>query len=89
MDRYDQVRSIEGVIFQKVLDHADDHTVAMNIYPSPPARDLNLVTNGQPEGLVLIFLAWVLTDGQQYLPEMGYVSLPQEQLDNQLGKLGY
>jgi phosphate transport system substrate-binding protein len=56
-------------------------------YPSPPARDLNLVTQGQPEGLVKAFITWVLTDGQSYVAEAGYISLPQEKLDEELGKL--
>ena len=56
-------------------------------YPSPPARDLNLVTQGQPEGLVKAFITWVLTDGQKYVAEAGYISLPQEKLDEELGKL--
>jgi phosphate transport system substrate-binding protein len=56
-------------------------------YPSPPARDLNLVTQGQPEGLVKAFITWVLTDGQDYVAEAGYISLPQEKLGEELGKL--
>jgi phosphate transport system substrate-binding protein len=56
-------------------------------YPSPPARALNLVTNGKPSGLVLAFLEWVLSEGQQFVGEAGYVALPQEQLDAALAKL--
>jgi len=62
--------------------------VALDRYPSPPARDLNLVTKGQPEGLTQAFIIWILTDGQQYLSEMGYVALPQDKLDIELNKLG-
>jgi len=61
--------------------------VAMNEYPSPPARDLNLVTNGAPSALVQAFLIWVLTDGQVYLDEAGYVALPVPQLAVELEKL--
>jgi phosphate transport system substrate-binding protein len=61
--------------------------VATGQYPSPPARDLNLVTQGQPEGLVKAFITWVLTAGQNYVDEAGYISLPQEKLDDELGKL--
>ena len=64
------------------------NAVALSNYPSPPARDLNLVTKGQPGGITLAFMTWILTDGQQYLVEMGYVALPQDKLDEELGKLG-
>ena len=56
-------------------------------YPSPPARDLNLVTKGKPGGRAKEFLVWILTDGQQYVNEVGYVPLSQEKLDQELAKL--
>lgn len=49
-------------------------------YPSPPARALYLVTKGQAEGAAAEFMRWVLTDGQAYVTETGYVQLPEEQL---------
>ncbi len=55
------------------------------IYPSPPARDLYLVTKGKPKGLVRDFLIWILTDGQQYISETGYIS--PSNLQEQLEKL--
>ena len=61
--------------------------VATGRYPSPPARDLNLVTQGKPEGLVKAFITWVLTDGQDYVAEAGYIALPQDRLDAELEKL--
>jgi phosphate transport system substrate-binding protein len=61
--------------------------VATGRYPSPPARDLNLVTRGQPEGLAKTFIAWILTDGQRYVDEAGYVSLPSDRLGTELEKL--
>ncbi len=61
--------------------------VATGQYPSPPARDLNLVTQGKPSGLPKAFIAWVLTAGQSYVNEAGYISLPQEKLDEELGRL--
>ena len=64
------------------------NAVALNYYPSPPARDLNLVTKGQPVGLSQAFIAWILADGQQYLVEMGYIALPQDKLDAALNTLG-
>lgn len=61
--------------------------VAEGRYPSPPARDLNLVTHGKPTGLAKSFIAWVLTDGQNYVDEAGYISLPKDRLDEELRKL--
>jgi phosphate transport system substrate-binding protein len=61
--------------------------VATGKYPSPPARDLNLVTKGKPNGVTLDFITWILTDGQQYVNEAGYVQLTQEQLEAALQKL--
>jgi phosphate transport system substrate-binding protein len=63
------------------------NAVASGAYPSPPARDLNLVTRGQPPGLVKEFVIWVLTDGQVYLGEVGYIPLTDQQLSTQLSKL--
>ncbi len=56
-------------------------------YPSPPARDLNLVTKGKPNGIVNDFIKWTLTDGQQYIPEQGYVVLPQSVINDGLKKV--
>jgi phosphate transport system substrate-binding protein len=51
------------------------------VYPSPPARDLYLVSGGKPKNsLVTIFLNWVLTDGQKYVNEAGYVAVSQEKI---------
>lgn len=61
--------------------------VAAGKYPSPPARLLYLVTDGKPTGLVQMFILWVLTDGQAYVGEGGYVKLTQEQLTESLNKI--
>ena len=61
--------------------------VAEGKYPSPPARELNLVTNGKPAGIVRDFIAWILTDGQQYVSESGYITLSAEQLAEALQKV--
>jgi len=63
------------------------NAVAEERYPSPPARDLNLVTKGKPDGLADTFVRWVLSDGQVYVPEVGYIPLSQEQLTTELKKL--
>jgi phosphate transport system substrate-binding protein len=62
--------------------------VMSGAYPSPPARDLYLVTQTEFKGLTAEFVRWILTDGQQYLAEVGYISLTEEQIDSALQKLG-
>jgi phosphate transport system substrate-binding protein len=58
------------------------------VYPSPPARDLYLVSAGKPVNKeVLAFLNWILTDGQKYLSEAGYVSVSPDKLKAGLEKL--
>jgi phosphate transport system substrate-binding protein len=57
-------------------------------YPSPPARDLYLVTKGKPiKPEVIAFLEYVLTEGQQFAKETGYIGLSQEELDTEIKKL--
>jgi ABC-type phosphate transport system substrate-binding protein len=62
--------------------------IATGVYPSPPARDENLVTKGEFKGIAKEFVRWILTDGQKYCSEIGYVPLTEEQVENQLAKLG-
>ncbi len=66
---------------------AAQNAVADGKYPAPPARDLNLVTRGKPEGLVKTFLQWTMTDGQAFVGEAGYISLSPGKLQAELGKL--
>jgi phosphate transport system substrate-binding protein len=61
--------------------------VSSGKYPSPPARFENLVTKGKPAGLVKLFIEWILTDGQQYLDQAGYVQLTSEQQADSLAKI--
>jgi phosphate transport system substrate-binding protein len=57
-------------------------------YPSPPARDLYLVTRGKPtKPLVVAFLEYVLTEGQKYAAETGYIGLSEKKLQAELSKL--
>lgn len=70
----------------KVKDDAFN-AVANGTYPSPPARFENLATRGQPTGLTLAFIEWILTDGQQYLEQAGYVPLTADQQAESLTKL--
>ncbi|MBX7141836.1 MAG: substrate-binding domain-containing protein [Chitinophagales bacterium] len=69
------------------LDAIDD-AIRTGAYPSPPARQLFLVSKGKPNNpLVVAFLQWVLTEGQKYVDESGYVNLPEEQLKKQAAAL--
>lgn len=62
--------------------------IAEGKYPSPPARDLYFVTKGLPaRPAVRDFLAWVLSDGQKFVTETGYIALPAETLKAELAKL--
>jgi phosphate transport system substrate-binding protein len=57
-------------------------------YPSPPARDLYFVSKGKPTNEVAVaFMNWVLTDGQKFVNESGYVQLPAEKIKSEMGKL--
>ncbi len=62
--------------------------IADGRYPSPPARALNIATKGKFSGATQEFVEWILTDGQQYVPETGYVKLSDDELAAQLEKLG-
>lgn len=69
---------------ENFYDTMDDVMKAINEgrYPSPPARDLYFVAKGKPENpLVLAFLRWVLTDGQKFVPEAGYVTISPDKIN--------
>ncbi|QEC53649.1 phosphate transport system substrate-binding protein [Anseongella ginsenosidimutans] len=71
-------------------DHAGSllKAIAGGKYPSPPARELYFVSDGLPENkAVLAFLKWILTDGQQYVKEAGYVPVDTAILQSELQKL--
>jgi len=62
--------------------------IASGIYPSPPARDLYLLTKENLKGLTKEFMRWILTDGQKYVEETGYIRLTKSQVNVALKKLG-
>jgi phosphate transport system substrate-binding protein len=63
--------------------------IANGKYPSPPARELYLVSKGKPEKKeVLAFLEYILTKGQELNVPVGYIAISQEKLQNSLNKLG-
>lgn len=62
--------------------------IAEGKYPSPPARDLHFVSQGKPRNsLVVAFITWVLSDGQRYVSETGYIRLSEEKLGQQRLKM--
>jgi phosphate transport system substrate-binding protein len=64
------------------------HAIATGKFPSPPARDLYFVTKGGVKNPVAkAFISWVLTEGQKYVKEAGYINLSQEKINAGLNKL--
>jgi len=62
--------------------------IASGKYPSPPARDLYFVTTGKPNNAaVKAFIKYILTDGQKFVSEAGYIKLSKEKLKKELGKI--
>ena len=63
--------------------------IASGKYPSPPARELYFVMKGSPKNNKVLteFIRWVLSDGQKFVNEAGYISLPKEKIDSELKKV--
>lgn len=62
--------------------------IADGIYPSPPARELYFVSLGKPQKKSVVnFIKWVLTDGQKFVKEAGYVPIDQARINEYLDKL--
>lgn len=62
--------------------------IAEGKFPSPPARNLYLVARGLPDKVeVVAFLEYVLTEGQKFASEVGYVGLASDILMEELSKL--
>ncbi len=62
--------------------------ISVGKYPSPPARELYFVSKGKPQNAAtLSFLSWVLTEGQKYVSESGYVPLEKQIIEQQVAKL--
>jgi phosphate transport system substrate-binding protein len=65
------------------------NAIATGKYPSPPSRELYFVMKGNPKNskVVTDFIKWVLTEGQKYVNEAGYISLSKERIDTEQKKL--
>ena len=82
----------DGTVSEEEAFYGDRDAVVAAIaagkYPSPPARDLHFVSNGKPtRKVVLEFIKWVLTEGQQYVPESGYINLTADKLTEEMTRL--
>ncbi|MCX7848053.1 MAG: PstS family phosphate ABC transporter substrate-binding protein [bacterium] len=59
--------------------------IALNIYPSPPARPLYLVAKDRiTNPVAAAFVRWALTEGQKLVEPCGYIPLPDSILTNAL-----
>jgi phosphate transport system substrate-binding protein len=63
--------------------------IASGKYPSPPARDLYFVTKGSPKDnrVLTAFIQWILTDGQKYVHEAGYIALSKTKISTEQKKI--
>lgn len=63
--------------------------IASGKYPSPPARELYFVCKGSPKNnkIVSEFIRWILSDGQKYVHEAGYIALPKDRIQSEIKKL--
>jgi phosphate transport system substrate-binding protein len=58
-------------------------------YPSPPARELYFVCKENPKNkkVLSVFIRWVLTDGQKFVHEAGYISLTKDRVAAEIKKI--
>jgi len=65
-----------------------NEAILSGTYPTPPARDLYFVAKGKPQKKeVTEFIAWILTDGQKFVAQSGYVPLSKEKIEAELAKI--
>lgn len=74
---------------ERIYETRDDivNAIATDFYPSPPARALHLVTKEKFTGVTKDFVNWILTDGQQFIEDNGYIQLPSDTVNTQLSYL--
>jgi phosphate transport system substrate-binding protein len=75
---------------QELLDTKEKamKAVLAGAYPSPPARDLYLVGKGAFAGPTRGFVQWILTEGQKFVEEAGYIRLSEGHLNEGMKKIG-
>jgi phosphate transport system substrate-binding protein len=73
--------------FYDTIGHLTD-AIATGKYPSPPARNLGFLFKGKPKRPELVeFVKFVLTDGQKYVDENGYIALSKQKIAEELKKV--
>jgi phosphate transport system substrate-binding protein len=61
--------------------------IATGKYPSPPARELFLVTKGKPKSeTASAFIKWILSSGQKFINDAGYIKLSDTKLAEEIKK---
>jgi phosphate transport system substrate-binding protein len=64
------------------------NAIAEGRYPSPPARNLGFLFKGKPKKKELIeFVKYVLTTGQKFVDENGYIALSKTKIQEELKKV--
>ncbi|MFI5139491.1 MAG: PstS family phosphate ABC transporter substrate-binding protein [Sphingobacteriales bacterium] len=62
--------------------------IAEGKYPSPPARNLGFLFKGKPKKKEIVeFVKYVLTTGQKFVNENGYITLSKTKLQEELRKV--
>jgi len=73
--------------FYSTVDELTD-AIAAGKYPSPPARNLGFLFKGKPKKKELVeFVKYVLTDGQKFVDENGYIALSKQKLQEEIKKV--
>ena len=73
--------------FYGTIDELTD-AIAAGKYPSPPARNLGFLFKGKPKKKELVeFVKYVLTTGQKFVDENGYIALSGAKLQGELKKV--
>ncbi|HWD88336.1 MAG TPA: substrate-binding domain-containing protein [Mucilaginibacter sp.] len=73
--------------FYDTIDHLTG-AIADGKYPSPPARNLGFLFKGKPNKPELVaFVKYVLTDGQKFVDENGYIQLSKQKIAEELKKV--
>ncbi|MEZ4519883.1 MAG: hypothetical protein R3C44_24645 [Chloroflexota bacterium] len=67
---------------------APAEAIGSQVFPYPPARELYLVTKGAPDAGIVAVYEWILTDGQAFVPDAGYVALPPDGISAALDLIG-
>ena len=75
---------------QKIFDTYDHLQRAMWLgkYPGSLIRNLYLVTKGKPRTREMVdFIYWIVTDGQKFVPDNGYIEMHSSDVQNLVNKM--